>query len=217
LAAERLHASIYVARGYIKAGELTDDGRLDQDVDPHKEASTYFVVKNSSGEVVAAARQISGHLNLPTYKMDLFPNARQKLDRVAPGRLVEISGLVKVPGESSIAALMLYRAMWQYSIMQGHKVWLMACDEDFFPRLVFLFGKAVQKAGEPVHYLGSQTIPAMVDVTLSFEQLVGQTRHFNPLQRRLHQAMVKFFLHGMPVETLPVSLRQKLKRAGFEA
>lgn len=221
--AQRLHAAVYLSKAYIKQHEVDENGLIDEALDPYRYHSLYFCVTHRSGgrqKVVAAARQImphqGGHQSFPTFeKLNLDATGRQIIASFDPAQCVEISALVKLKGVSSYATLLLYRAMWQYSLLQGHKVWIMACDADFYPRLRMLFGETFTEIGPPEFYLGSMVVPAMLEVDRSLERLMARQRELNPVSARFKAELIRFLVRGLPPETLPVRHRHKLKRTGL--
>jgi hypothetical protein len=213
--AQRLHASVYLRYKYISASDVLEDGRIDLNQDPYQEHSLYFVVaeNTSAGEkVVATARQIFpkpkiGHNSFPLMsKLPIYPEARSQLMKLEPNDYVEISALAKAKGYSSYAVLLLYRAMWHYSIAKNHKAWLMACDSSVYSRLKFLFGPALTEIGDETYYMGSNVIPAMLEIDQSVEFLLRKPKYINVLRRKLHIVMRKFFLTGLD----PKFYREKL-------
>ncbi|HUD10861.1 MAG TPA: hypothetical protein VMS08_00500 [Candidatus Saccharimonadia bacterium] len=212
LDAQSLHAAIYLGRNYIQESDLGPDRRMHAESDPYQEHSDYFVVtkKTPKGEVVATARQIRpysnrGHLSFPTIeKLNLYPRLRDEIERVDPSLCAEISGLAKARGVDSVAVLLLYRTMWQYSLTSGHKIWLMGCDADVYSRLKFLFGDALVRIGKNSIYMGSEVVPAMLEVDRSITPLLRESRTLNLAKRIMKRRMVKFMIEGLPPEYLNV-------------
>ncbi len=207
LAAQRLHASVYLERGYISERQINAEGKIDLIADPHQAHSNYFVVKRMAAgrpEVIVSARQIYAskskrHKSFQTYAdLKLDEAARKKLTALDPAKCVEISALTKVSGVSTHLTFLLYRAMWQFSITQGHQIWLMACDQRLYRRLKYLFGKAIQAVGEPQFYKGHTVVPAIIEIDYSVNQLIKNTHTLNPADRLLKLRLSQFFLRGLP-------------------
>src|SRR6266403_439409 len=129
--AKRLHAKVYFKHGYIKPSDLTEDGLyIGRIEDPYQDHAQYFVVERIDGpqpQVVSAARLIlkhknKGHESFQTYvHQPLYEKYKTKIEQIDPATCVEVSGLVKDSGVSTIAVFMLYRAMWQYSVQHGYR------------------------------------------------------------------------------------------------
>lgn len=169
-AAKRLHASVYLARGFIEQTDVRD-GMIHDMSDPHQHHSQYFVVKRGD-EVVGVARQITykgtgpHHESFPALEeAALHVRSKQRIRAMHPHELTEISALVKKSGESSIVPLLLYRVLWRHSLRARHRVWIMACDVRLYQRLKLLFGPALTRIGQKTHYHGGDVIPAALNIT----------------------------------------------------
>lgn len=215
--AKSLHASVYLKKGYIKHLDLDENGRLHKEADSYQEHSHYFTVNdhsNSSKPVVATARQIHrkeglNHDSFPTIKnMELYPDMKQAILALDPSKCVEISGLAKIKGVSSSAVLMLYRSMWHYSLRRKHHLWLMACDVNAFERLQYLFGDALVRIGDNSFYMGSEVVPAMLEVHRSVDSLMAESKSLNPFKRRMKRELVKFFMAGLSLKFKQISKKE---------
>ncbi len=207
--ARSLHANVYIKRGYINFVDLDGFGRMHPESDPYQQHSHYFTVNDhskSNKPVVATARQIhvnagQQHNSFPTIKeMELYPDMRQAILALDPSKCVEISGLAKSQGVSSSAVLLLYRSMWHYSLRRKHHLWLMACDVKAFERLKYLFGDALVRIGDNSVYMGSEVVPAMLEVHRSVDSLMVESNTINPLRRQMKREIVKFFMSGLAVK-----------------
>lgn len=210
LQAQLLHATVYRQRGYIRENELAPDGRISHEVDPYHRHSLYFIVlrrdEHGHEKVVATARQINalsekGHASFPTIEhLDLYPKALTALHKLDPEGCVEISALAKQRGASTIAPLMLYRLMWQYSIKKGHHTWVLACDTNVYKRLKLLFGETFDQIGDETFYLGSDVVPAKIQIDKSIDAIFSGLRSRNPAKRAVQRYLVPFMLDGLPPE-----------------
>jgi hypothetical protein len=207
--AKQLHASVYLANGYIEKSHVNNKGHITLAQDPYQEHSQYFVVaERGTGEVVATARQIGvsgrkGHLSFPTLKhIEIDEQVRQALGALDPKNCVEISALAKKKGYTSYASFMIYRALWQHSLRSRHQVWLMACDARVYKHLKFLFADALTQVGKETIYMGSTVVPAVLEVDRSLDVVIGRSRSINPALRALHKELIRFFLAGLPAKYL---------------
>lgn len=203
-AAKRLHARVYYFAGYLTARDINGDGHISLEHDPHQQHSTYFVVryKDNPDKIAAAARQINAtkeaHLSFQTVRdLQLYKDARRAILDIAPDKVVEISALVKGRGVDSLPVLLLYRKMWQYSLEQGHEIWLMACDEKLYKRLKFLFGGALVRVGDAEFYKGHRVVPCVLEVKRSLSA-VQNFRRSHALRSLFTTRLIGFFLHGIP-------------------
>jgi hypothetical protein len=215
--AQTLHAAVYLDRRYIDVTDIGIDSRMHAAADPYQFHSNYFVVTRvDDGRVVATARQIfarrnGGHTSFPTMaKLEIYPTLRAAIEQVDPACCVEISGLAKEKGVDPHAVLLLYRSMWQFSLVRGHKVWLMGCDVNAYKRLKFIFGDALVRIGRDTIYMGSAVVPAMLEVDRSIAPLLHESRTLNLAKSLMKRRLVAFMMSGLPesyrsVKRRPVS------------
>lgn len=168
-AAKRLHAAVYLSRGFIDHSEVRE-GMIHDVSDPHQHHSQYFVVKRGE-EVVGVARQItykgmgSHHESFPVLdKAILHERSRRRILATHPQEITEISALVKKSGESALVPLLLYRELWKHSLHTKHRIWIMACDVRLYQRLKVLFGPTLTKIGQRTPYQGGDVIPASLNI-----------------------------------------------------
>jgi hypothetical protein len=218
LAAKKLHANVYLSRGFVQENDI-DQGVLSTKADPHQKHSTYFVVvEKRSGRILATSRQIEskrekGHNSFAIMgQAFLYPGAIKRIKNHLPEESVEISGLAKQRGVSKLAPLLLYRAMWHRSLRSKHKLWLLAIDTKLFIRLKLLFGPTIRKAGKVTPYYGGDVVPAILDVQSSITSLnKSLKKRVSPIQRPLRAAVIRFMLNGLPVEHLSASEKRAYK------
>ena len=204
--AKTLHAQVYIQRGFVPRSALTQAGLISQHEDPYQNHAQYFAVirpGNDGPIVVGTARQILAksqhrHASFPMMsRLSLYDHVRRTIEAADPERCIEISALAKRPGESSLVPLLLYRLMWHHSLAQDHQYWLMACDAKVYGRLKFLFGQALLQAGPKTYYMGSDVIPAVLDIRGSLKHLEQEARSLNIIKRQFRRRTIKFFLEGL--------------------
>jgi hypothetical protein len=220
--AQRLHASVYLKRGFIQAGDISEDGRLTLYADPHQEHAEYFIVHGQDGErdIRAVSRQIRMH---PDKGFESFPildlaHVQKRYVKMImgydPATCVEISALSKRSGESSLLPLALYRVMLHTSVANGDKLWLMACDVRLYQRLKLLFGTAITRIGSDTPYYGGDVAPAMVKLDEVLGALIAGTKDKVPIRRSIRKSLPRFFLTGYPEKYVTLAQRKELVRIG---
>lgn len=192
LAAKRLHAQVHLRRGFV-SNEDVRDGIIHRKSDPYQDHSLYFVVKKDN-EVVGALREIyykgSGDpsQSFPVLKKGLiYKRSRKSIDRVDPSKIIEISALVKKPGESAVIPLLLYRALWWHCVRHDITLCVMACDPRLFQRLRILFGTNLRKIGRMSPYKGADAQPAALSLAGSrreLERLASKHEHRRTVRRQ---------------------------------
>lgn len=215
--AKRLHARIYLDRGFIKPSMVDASGIMSRAADPHQAHSEYFIVASKkTGKVVAVARQIGvregrGHKSFPLMtRTDLYERSRATLANYDPKQCVEISALVKERGASKIAPLLLYRAMWHHSLQERQQLWFLSCDVRLFARLKLLFGPAIQQVGRRTAFPGGDVVPAIWKVQSAVSELSKSLRHAPAPALILRRMVIRFLLKGLPEETLSAPEKRAL-------
>lgn len=203
MAAKKLHAEVYLSKGFIDRKDIRDEMIHDMS-DPHQHHAEYFVVKKG-GEIVGLARQIAykggglHHESFPVLKKGLlYETQRNAILALHPSEIVEVSALVKKTGESSVVPLILYRALWRHSIEQGHQLWIMACDPRLYDRLSILFGPALHRIGDLSPYPGAPTIPVAVSIEESLKYTKEAKRHQYWQALDIRKQAAKFVTKGRP-------------------
>lgn len=218
--AQLLHAQVYRAHGYITDQDLTQSGLIDHREDPYQDHAQYFAVErqiDGKWRLIAASRLILSHKtkqhqSFQTYiHQTLTPQAKALVESSDPSRIAEVSALVKVPGQSLAAALMLYRAMWHYALAHDHELWLMSCDLRLYQRLKLLFGSALTKAGDIRYFKGHNIVPLLLRVDQSLDGLTTRKRWSLPPRRLLRRRLLAFMLRGLNLETLSDRYRQQFE------
>lgn len=207
--AQQLHAAVYLAKGYVRPEEINENGILHVEGDPYQEHAYYFTVKNKqTNQLAASARLIYAPANstLADFQtlthLKLFDEARSILAKYKADDCLEVSALVRVQNENSLAVLMLYREMWQFTLKQGHRLWLMSCNANLYTRLRFLFGNALQPIGPKQSFRNHMFIPVMIEIESSLNNLLRNSYSRNPIDRALKRRLVRFFLNGVPDSAL---------------
>ena len=224
-AAKELHARTYRTLGFITDADLTSDGkRIGPGKDPHQDHAQYFSVqgfRDGALRTVATARIINagagqGLKSFPVYvTQDLYPEYQARLEGVDPAACGEISALVREPEVSGKAALMLYRAVWHYSLGQRYELLLVACDARLYPRCKMIFGASWNRIGPDGDIWNHRVVPVMIDIPNSLDEALKLSR-VNPVQRRVKMRALEFFLRGLPDEVVLPAHRERLDRYQLE-
>jgi hypothetical protein len=217
VAAKKLHAKIYLERGFVKARDVVD-GMISPNADPHQLHSKYFVVIDPrTSRLIATSRQIQiregkGHNSFAMMRQaNLYKRGLKLIRKHRPEQTIEISGLAKERGVTKIAPLMLYRAMWHHSLRTKHTLWLLACDVRLFVRLKLLFGTSIQKIGRVTPYYGGDVVPAVLMVQDSITKMKISLARANFWEKPLRHRIARFMLTGVPVDALSARERRSLE------
>jgi hypothetical protein len=224
-AAKQLHARTYRALGIVTDAALTGDGLyIGPDEDPYQAHAQYFSVhglRDGMPHTVATVRiiyadPVKGLESFPTYvNQELYPKYRRLLENLDPAACGEISALVREPGVSGKAALMLYRAIWHYSLDRRYVRLLVSCDARLYRRCKMIFGAAWMRVGPDGYSRNVRVVPVMIDIVNSLEEALKLSR-VNPVKRRIKMKALEFFLRGLPEEAIRPSHRAKLDRYRLE-
>lgn len=219
--ARRLHARTYLVRGYVADHEIDPEGFISPAADPYGVHARYFsvVTRTPEGtrEVVAAARLIEavsehGHNSFQTWReQDLTPAAKELIASYPPNECAEVSALVKNKGVSTQAILLLYRALWQYSLSHNQNLWIMSCDASLLKRLTWLFGAAIEPIGEAVYFKGHTVVPVMINIPSTLNELL-RVRRGPSIVTGLRRDVARFFIHNLPITALNNEQRDLAQR-----
>lgn len=219
-AAKELHARTYRRLGMVPAGALTAGGHIGLAADPHQAHAQYFSVqelRDGEPRTVAAVRVIvadpgSGLGSFPfCARRTLYPEYRRLLEAVDPAACGEISALVREPGTSGKAALMLYRAVWHYALSQRYECLLVSCNARLCRRCELIFGRSWIRVGPGADSMNARVIPVMIDVRGSLDEALTLSR-VNPVKRRVKLKALRFFVRGLPGDVIGPAHRAKLDR-----
>lgn len=163
LEAKKLHAEVYLRYGFIKPINVVD-GMIDEKTDPYAKHAEYFVaIDKERDQVVALIRQIHQRhgATLPLLRHQLTSRTYQHVHK---NDIVELSAFAKKPGVDSRVTLLLFREMLIRSSERGHQYWVFACDKNVYTRLKTLFGGLLKRTGPDVFYMGSDVVPAEIEL-----------------------------------------------------
>ena len=150
-----LHHQRYQEVGFFKENED----------DPYINDSTYFVVETAdSKEVVGVTRLIFMPMDeLPTIRhFNIFEIEKLKLAQLGSAKYAEISAFTKMPKHD--VGLGLIKTVLDYSLSNGMTHWVCCIDERVYRYMHRIFKFPFEVIGEPNVYLGSKTIPCVLDL-----------------------------------------------------
>jgi len=165
-AARRLQAERYVAYGYVD--RLSAAGVID---DPWASSAVYFGVRADDGRFVGVSRLIPAASceQLPVAGAFEFNNPwADRLRAFEPSLVAEPSALTVCPtawgsdGLGTVDALM--GAMSTYSLAFGQRFWVAAIDARVLRMLRRRHGFRFETIGASRDYLGSLTVPVVLDL-----------------------------------------------------
>lgn len=180
-----LHYQRYQEVGFIKEDE--DDSYVD--------SSKYFVVQTAdTQEVVGVTRLIFNSLEeLPTIRyFDIFEEQMEKLLLLDSSKYAEVSAFTKMPKHD--VGLGLIRTIFNYSMETDLSHWVCCVDERVYRYLNRIFKFPFEVIGEPTVYLGSKSIPCMLDLS---ECLMALKEKRKPLYDYLMESENKTLREGV--------------------
>lgn len=151
-----LHYQRYQEVGFIKENEE----------DPYVDSSKYFIVQTAdTQEVVGVTRLIFKTLeDLPTIRnFEIFEEQLEKLSLLDSNKYAEVSAFTKMPKHD--VGLGLIRTIFKYSMESELSHWICCVDERVYRYLNRIFKFPFEVIGEPTVYLGSKSIPCMLDLS----------------------------------------------------
>ncbi len=145
--------------------------------DPYIENSTYFIVQTVDlNKVVGVTRLIFMPLkDLPTMKhFNIFEIEKLKLSGIEKNKFAEISAFTKMPKHD--VGLGLIKIVLNYSLDNGLTHWVCCIDERVYRYMYRIFKFPFEIIGEPNVYLGSNTIPCVLNLAECLETLKEKRR-----------------------------------------
>lgn len=148
----------YHHRRYYEVGFFKEDA-----LDPYVDDSTYFVAQSNEA-VIGVTRLIHLPLNeLPTIKeFNIYDIPKAKIQQFDPHCYAEISAFTKSPHTD--CGLELIRTVLQYSRAVTITHWICCIDERVYNYMHRMFKFPFEIIGESKVYLGSNTIPCILDL-----------------------------------------------------
>ncbi|WP_428912439.1 N-acyl amino acid synthase FeeM domain-containing protein [Niallia sp. Krafla_26] len=157
-----LHHTRYEEVGFFKK---------DED-DPYADSSTYFIVQTTDPkEVVGVTRLIFMPVDeLPTIKhFNIMDLKKRKLLKMDQNQYAEISAFTKLPKHD--VGLGLIKTVLNYSLTHDLTHWVCCIDERVYNYMHRIFKFPFEVIGESDVYLGSVTIPCLLNLTECLDTL----------------------------------------------
>lgn len=158
---ERDNAILLHHQRYQEVGFFGKD-----DKDPYETNSNYFVAESiTEKKIVGVTRLIFEKLEeLPTMKyFSLYDLEKAKLMQMDRNRYAEISAFTKLPQHD--VGMGLIRTVLQYSQHTGITHWICCIDERVYNYMHRMFKFPFKVVGAPKLYLGSTSIPCLLNLT----------------------------------------------------
>lgn len=152
---------------YYEVGFFTEN-----EEDPYEKDSVYFVAQEaSSQQVVGVSRLIFKTMDhLPTIEnFDIYDLDYAKLLKLEKHRYAEMSAFTKLPKHE--VGIEIIRTIFQYSNQTGLTHWICCIDERVFKYLNRIFSSIFKEIGVPKVYLGSISIPCMVNLPEAMKEI----------------------------------------------
>jgi N-acyl-L-homoserine lactone synthetase len=152
----RLHHQRYQEVGFFRKDEK----------DPYEPNSNYFVAESMmDNTIVGVTRLIFEKLEeLPTMKyFSLYDLEKAKLMQLDRNQYAEISAFTKLPQHD--VGIGLIRTVLQYSRHTGISHWICCIDERVYNYMHRMFKFPFKVVGAPKLYLGSTSIPCVLNLT----------------------------------------------------
>lgn len=175
--ARRFQHDGYLHVGYIK--EPTPTGKIEDD---YWQYSDYIMAisldeqnnhngSDITGDITGVIRLVKNSKNgFPVLNdFDLFPEIKRSIRSLNLDNTVEIGALFAMPGSN--VGRGLYRAAWQYSKARSIKHWLAGIDKRVYRIFEKAFYFSFKQIGPEKHYVGSITVPAILDPAAQVKRL----------------------------------------------
>jgi N-acyl-L-homoserine lactone synthetase len=161
----QLHRRRYLEVGFFQKGEK----------DLYEQDSLYFVARETTlNQVVGVTRLIFKPIEqLPTIKnFEIYEFDLVQVTKLEKSQLAEMSAFTKLPKHE--VGVHLIRTIFHYSKQQGITHWIACIDDRVFRYLNRIFSSIFKEIGVPKVYLGSVTVPCLVDLPKAMKQIKEQ-------------------------------------------
>jgi len=177
----QLHRNRYLEVGFFEEGE----------VDPYEQDSLYFVaLEQNLNQVVGVTRLIFKPMEeLPTLQnFEIYDIDLVRVNKLEKHRYAEMSAFTKLPKHE--VGVHMIRTILHYSNQNGITHWVACIDERVFRYLNRIFSSIFKEIGVPKVYLGSVSVPCIVELPEAFKQIKEQRpKLFQFLQEADEQIM----------------------------
>lgn len=192
--------SMNMAKGFLKQKAIEYHHRRysevgffkDNEVDPYIEYSTYFVAQ-SFEKIIGVTRLIHLPFNeLPTIKeFNIYDIPKARLLQIDSNRVAEVSAFTKSP--QSDCGLDLIKTIIQFSRETNITHWICCIDERVFKYMHRMFKFPFEVIGDSRVYLGSNTIPCVLDIEESLATLKEKRKalydYFTANQKKIAEVL----------------------------
>lgn len=182
--AESLEAEVFVDCGYVQ-----NEYEIAAEYAAYEKKSRMLTLVDD-GETISSGRVINYALgtgfkllnDAAVGKLAIDPKGREALDNCIPSETIEIAtlsikkGFRSRDGAAKDYATMMYGAIYSLALAENTPKVIASFDAGYYAGFSAFFGDSVQALGPAVHYMGSDTIVALLDVRKSMEyfQSTGQ-------------------------------------------
>lgn len=208
LRARRLHGRRYLEVGFVDC--LDAGGVID---DPYVEVSDYFGAFDAAETLVGVYRMIPAtRAALPIFTdFELDEDGRRLFERLAPHQVAEMSALAvdrASCARSGEIARAMYRSFFHHALVEAGYTHIAAVLDARVARVnARRYGSTFTAVGPAQFYMGSQTIPMVLDV-------LAQLRHYVDCP----SADSDYFLDGLVIDLregrVVASADPSIRRAG---
>lgn len=197
---EQVEASVFMEKDYV-----TGAGELAAEYAPYV-AHTEFVVIKRDGELAGSTRVIhyspdAGFKTLTDIhqgRLQISETGRKILESLDLSKTFEVGTLAVTPEmrarpeNEGRVAVSLYAALYAEALHHQTPYVLASFDEDYFNRFKGIFGPGVQELGPATNYMGSPTVPVLMDT----ETLVQHLEQNFPEMRAVIEDMAAQVVHN---------------------
>ncbi|MGM0877112.1 MAG: N-acyl amino acid synthase FeeM domain-containing protein [Bacillota bacterium] len=161
----QLHCMRYLEVGFFEEGEK----------DPYEQDSLYFVARETTlNQVVGVTRLIFKPIEqLPTINnFEIYDIDLARVIKLEKRRYAEMSAFTKLPKHE--VGVHLIRTIFHYSNQHGITHWIACIDDRVYRYLNRIFSSIFKEIGVPKVYLGSVTVPCVVNLPEAMKQIKEQ-------------------------------------------
>jgi hypothetical protein len=165
------------AEAFIRRNYVADKEELAKEYEPYL-PMTRIVAAEVDGVIQGATRLIDYDPSIgfktvndaKAGKLEIWPEGQRILDEVDPNDITEV-GTIAVSeeylskgGNSLTLSQQLYGAIYQMGKQHDKPHVIASFDEDYYNGIIKWFGTGERQLGPAVDYMGSKTVPSIMDI-----------------------------------------------------
>lgn len=171
---EAIESEVFIEKQYVEKPE-----ELREEYAKYTSNTEFVLVRGDSGAPVGSMRAITYQPDvgiktiddIQSGRLEVSPEGSAALSSIAPTDMLEVGTLAvkrehrSTPEDEGRVAIQLYGAIYGETLKHNRNFVIASFDEDYYDRFKGIFGDGCFALGPATDYMGSKTVPAVLDMT----------------------------------------------------